>query len=170
MRNQPWNRGEVVRAGLVAASCAAGFLVSLNCTPRGGSTTPPVTTATSNVSFKMSAPGSPKCTADMRWEWDPVSVTGTTGKTTRVTDPATGFTSYDVPSTTDGDATVCFMNGATLTAFATGTWRISLVHAVAGRMADCQVTLKAGTNWAGFRQNVTTCKETPAGSLGFQYP
>lgn len=174
MHAQRWSPGEVLRAGLVAASCVIGLAVIVNCNPGGGGgggggTTP--TTASSAVSFKMNASGAPKCTAELRWEWEPVNVTGTSGTTTKVTVPASDFKKYDVSSTRDGDAVICLMNAdGGFTSFATGDWRITLVSAQAGPVAQCQVALRAGANWAGFRQGVATCKETPAGSIGFQYP
>ena len=126
--------------------------------------------ATSAVSFKMFASGAPKCTADLRWEWEPVQLTGTTGTTAKVTQPSSGFHSYDVQSRTEGATTVCYMIGDNFTSFATGMWRIRLVGQVTGTLAQCQVTLKTGLNFAGFRSGVATCKETPPGSFSFQYP
>ena len=170
MTRPSWTIGDRIRVlGLVAA-CASALAATISCSrPGGGGNTPAPTTATSSVSFKMSASGAPKCTADLRWEWEPVALTGTTGGTGKVTVPPSDFTSYNVPSSREGDNITCVMNADAIGDLATGQWRISLVSPV-GLQAQCVVTLRAGANWAGFRQFVTTCKETPAGSLGFQYP
>ena len=102
-------------------------------------------TATSSVSYKTFASTASKCTGYYRWEWEPVSVKGATGTKVKVTQPPSDFTLYDVQSERLGDTTVCFMNSdGGLTSFATGSWRISLVSAVTGKVAVCTVTLKPG--------------------------
>ena len=170
MRITTWNTSDVARAGAIAACCIGGLVVSINCKPSPGPSTPPKT-ASSSVSFKMSASGAPKCTASLRWEWTPLSVTAGVGQTNPVTFPASGFKNYEVTSETDPERnSYCYFNAEPWESFSPGTWRITLVDAVVGQLAQCQVTLRVGANWAGFRQTVLTCKETPAGSLGFQYP
>lgn len=170
MRFTTWSTLDLARTAAIAACCIGGLVVSINCKP-GGPPPPPPTTATSSVSFWMSASGAPKCTANLRWEWTPIAVGGGSGRTTPITLPASGFTLYDVFAKSSGDReSHCTFDADPLVAFAPGAWRLTLVSPVAGTLAQCQVTLRIGANWAGFRQNVGTCKETPAGSLGFEYP
>lgn len=171
MRIATWSTTDIARASAVAACCVGGLVVSINCKPSGP--TPAPTTASSSVSFRMSSSGAPKCTANLRWEWTPINVGSGGGVATPVTLPMSGFTLYEVFSTTDVNpdrGSHCDFNADPLAAFAPGQWRITLVDPVAGALAQCQVTLRVGANWAGFRQFVPTCKETPAGSIGIEYP
>ena len=174
MRIFHWTSGTVVRHAALAAACAAGFVASVDCNPGGGGTTPPPTTASSSVSFRMFASGAPKCTADLRFEWAPISVTPSgTAFTAAFTVPPSGFTHYDVLASSSGDPetpSTCDFNADALKSLALGKWQLTLVDAVIGPMAQCTVTLRAGANWAAFRQGIAACKETPPGSIGFEYP
>src|SRR5437879_9534461 len=62
---------------------------------------------------------------------------------------------------------VCFFTNFSLERLAPGTWRIAL-QTPEGPLAKCQVALKAGPNWAGFRQGAPTCKLSTG--IGFFYP
>src|SRR4030095_109339 len=113
------------------------------------------------VSFKMGASGTSKCTAYIRWEWRPVSVANSTGRSTSLALPTSGFDHLEVAATNDGQRTACYFNGSSgLQGLAPGDWEISLAISPAGTVALCQVTLKAGSNSTGFRQGSSTCKQS----------
>ncbi len=156
------------RAGRVLPAVAVtASLLGVGCGGGGGPQVPapaPVSnTATSNVSFKMFAGSAPKCSMSLRWEWTPVSLVPGPGRNTTFSAPSLGFTALEVPATGD----MCFFTDFNLERLAPGTWRIAL-QTPQGPIAACQVTLKAGPNWAGFRQGAPTCKLSTG--IGFFYP
>jgi len=160
-RGSPWLSAVASAAALLGGGCGHGG----GGVGGGGAAPPaPVTnTATSNVSFKMFAGSAPKCSMSLRWEWTPVSLLPGPGRNTAFSAPSSGFTALEVPPT----GHVCFFTSFSLERLAPGTWRIAL-QTPEGRLAACQVALKAGPNWAGFRQGAPTCKLSTG--IGFFYP
>lgn len=152
---------------LVVAAAAA---VALGCgrAPAARHPAPPVaySTATSLVSYRMNAPGSLTCTARFRWEWEPGTLTGAEGRHTGFSMPATGFDRVEVLPTTEQGVQVCYFNHSS-EGLAPGMWTIT-VHTIYGPEARCDVTLRAGTNVARFRQGSSTCEE--GGQLAFDSP
>src|SRR4029450_5721878 len=125
LSNQPKRATVPVRRSLFLPAVAMAAL-GVGCS-NGVPPQPPPTTATSNVSFKMGASGTSKCTAYIRREWRPVSVANSTGRSTSLALPTSGFDHLEVAATNDGQRTACYFNGSSgLQGLAPGDWEISL--------------------------------------------
>src|SRR5438445_11959911 len=158
-RGSPWLPAVASAAALLGVGCGHGG-------GGGGGAAPPApvtNTATSNVSFKMFAGSAPKCSMSLRWEWTPVSLLPGPGRNTAFPAPSSGLAALEVSPAGD----VCLFTNFSLERLAPGTWRIAL-QTPQGPLAACQVTLKAGPNWAGFRQGAPTCRLSTG--IGFFYP
>lgn len=154
------------------------------CPPIPPPTPPPTaTTATSKVSFRdigISVVGQ-RCEQDLRWEWAPVNVIGTSGLKTaqsKPSSPPTSFTKFtsvskEVSGPNDDPMTVCEYQ-TEMTGLASGQWSITLIRASTPSFQyQCGVNLKDGDNYSGFKEGTSYCMHVEAGSTPvptFKYP
>ena len=127
--------------------------------PSGGGTTTPPTTASLSITVKnyISGGSGIQCPATIAWRFEPVSLTGTQGKTAAF-DTTGNYSGTSSQIETSGSYPVygCIYNDNQI-GMATGTWKITASNGVWN--AECQKQLNAsGFNTAEFTINQGGCR------------
>jgi hypothetical protein len=149
----------MINKKLIKVFCILGMAITFSGCPTGGGTPVPPTTASLSISIKnyISGGAGIQCPATIAWHFEPVSLTGTQGKTSAF-DTTGSYNGTSSQIETSGSYPVygCIYNDSQI-GMAAGMWKIRASNGV--WTAECQKQLNnSGFNTAEFTINQAGCR------------